>query len=137
MILNPFSVFPDLLVYRFFAPILLRLALAAIYFFLVYFYIKHKEETARIDFPFVGHGAWIPLFSAAAYTVMGGMLLVGYYTQIAALVGILANIKVLVLMRSRPTWMPLPMSTLLLMIVMLCSLMFTGAGNFLALDLPF
>lgn len=130
-----FNTFPALLVYSFFAPTLLRIALACVYFSLVYFNLKHKDAVSEINFPGVGHGAWIPLCSAAAYAAIGGMLLLGYYTQVTALVAILANIKVLVLMRNRPAMMPLSPASLLLMSVMLLSLLVTGAGA-LALDLP-
>lgn len=58
-------------------------------------------------------------------------LLLGLYTQLAALIGLLCTAAWLLV----PKWCPLPRSTVVLLLVMCLSLLVTGPGPF-GFDLP-
>ncbi len=129
------NTFPSMLVFGFFAPTILRIAVAGFFFYIAYDQIRRRENIANIPFSLVGKGAWIPLLTAVVYFCLGSMLLVGYYTQIAALLGILGAIKNMWLVQTRPTFIPLSMGSVFLIFIILCTLLLSGAGA-LALDLP-
>lgn len=121
--LNPF---PSLLIFGFFAPTILRVAVALLSFYVAY--VTWRAEAGKATSP-VG---WA---SIVANIVIGGMLLVGYYTQWAALIALLMRLASFVLPRTYQHFVVLPTSTRLLAIALLISLLFTGAGA-LAFDLP-
>lgn len=64
-------------------------------------------------------------------TIVAAALILGIYTQIAALIGAALSLMWLAIPKLRP----LPLSTSLLVLAMCVSLLFTGAGAF-AFDLP-
>ncbi len=130
--LNPF---PDLLTYSFFAPTLLRVAVALALFFVAYVQFKRLHELSQIRFPVVGGGAWIIWLSIIAHTVIGLMLFFGAYTQIAAILGVLGGIKGLVWGKRYPRVFVLCRVDYLFILVMCLSLLLSGAGA-LARDLP-
>ena len=134
------NTFPDLLVLGFFAPTLLRIGAAGVFFYLAYFYIAHREEIGRAPFPFVGAmGPRIAWFIAIATGLIGAGFLFGYYTQIMAILGMLGMVKYAVYSRFYPhlTAMrfPLSRSTMLLFFIICLSLLISGAGA-MAFDLP-
>ena len=88
--LNPF---PELLVYGFFAPTLLRIAAGLVFLYIAYKHYTRREMFAEIDFPLVGRGVWIVWFAIFVEAAVGAMLVFGYYTQIAALLGAIAAAK--------------------------------------------
>jgi hypothetical protein len=130
--LNPF---PDLLVYGFFAPTILRLAGAAAFFFIAYMQWTRRCELADTVYPVLGKGAWVAPSSAVVHAALGLMLLAGWYTQIAALIGIAAAFKGILYAKTMPRFMPLCRGEYILLIAILASLMLSGAGA-LAYDLP-
>ena len=135
--LNPF---PELLVYGFFAPTVLRIAAAGVLFYLTYFYIAHREDIGRAHLPFIGAvGPGIAWLIAAGTGLIAAGFLFGYYTQIMALLGILGMIKYAVYWRFYPHLLtlrfPLSLSTMLLFFIICLSLLLSGAGG-LAYDLP-
>lgn len=129
------NTFPDLLVFGFFAPTILRIAVAASFAYLAYSAWAGRERIAHIALPLVGKQPWVPTFSAVVYGVLALMLFAGYYTQVAALIGALATVKGLVLDHRYPEAFPFSRSTYTLLAVICLSLLFTGAGAF-AYDLP-
>lgn len=116
--LNPF---PELLyLSSFFAPLLLRVAVAITFFYVAYL-LFHKQGIGKI--------------SAFAHVLLGGLLLIGFYTQIIALVGAIGSIANIIMKSVQPELIPLSRVTLALLAVILLSLVLTGAGAF-AFDLP-
>jgi hypothetical protein len=117
--LNPF---PDLLMFGFFAPTIVRVVAALI---LLYGARAHWAARER-----GGHS----LLFAVAHGVIGLMLLFGYYTQLAALAGLVGVVGSFI-WPLRTHVPPLPRSTSILLIAIFVSLLLSGAGAF-AFDLP-
>ena len=112
--LNPF---PDLLMYSFFAPTVLRVAVAVFLFYTAYAMFQQKANRAHR----VGH------------IIFGLMLLLGLYTQIAALIGALGALAGIIFVHKIPHGMPRSMLVVLLAVCI--SLLMTGAGA-MAFDIP-
>lgn len=130
-----FNTFPDLLVYTFFAPLLLRVSVAMLFFYLAYNALVHRRAVANLSFPIIGGGGWAPWVAVVVYGAIATSLLLGIYTQIAALLGISALLKVHFFERAYPVLAPISRGTRFFAIVVLCTLLLTGAGA-LAFDLP-
>ncbi|MBP9711246.1 MAG: hypothetical protein KBD50_03270 [Candidatus Pacebacteria bacterium] len=116
--LNPF---PDLLWLGFFAPTVLRLAAAAVLLIGAYAHYTSKGSNSTA--------------LAAAHALLGGMLFFGWYTQYAALIGIVGIVACYVLPKKLLNVDPLPWATSLLLFAIFLSLLVSGAGAF-AFDLP-
>ncbi|MDE2071384.1 MAG: DoxX family membrane protein [Patescibacteria group bacterium] len=133
------NTFPNLLTYGFFAPTLLRIAVAATFFYLAMHTWRHQKYTGGIVLPVVGAQQWMPAFVALVECALAVMFAVGWHTQIAALVGVLVAIKYAIYRRFWPgagaAYIPLSASTIALMFVICLSLLISGAGA-LAYDLP-
>jgi len=129
------SLFPQLLFLSPLSATLLRIASACIFLYLAYFYFNKRRELGHIEFLFVGRGTWIPVVVAffAALPAIG--LLVGIYTQLAAILGALLALKSIVWKRRYPAMFPFSRVTMALLFVICVSLIFTGAGAF-AFDWP-
>jgi hypothetical protein len=132
MLLNPF---PSLLVFGFFAPTLLRVAAALVFWYMAYAVYRHRGHAAQAHLPVVGVQTWVPWFSVVVYGFIGISLFVGGYTQIGAIVGALAALKELVWGARLRELIPLSRTAALLLLVICLSLLMTGAGAF-AFDLP-
>jgi hypothetical protein len=130
--LNPF---PDLLIFGFFAPTLLRIAAAAFFFYIAYAQWNRREELIHLSDPVIGRAPWLPTASVVVHTALAIMLLVGWYTQIAALIGVAASFKAVLFAKTLPRFMPLCRGEYILLMVILASLLLSGAGAF-AYDLP-
>ena len=134
--LNPF---PQLLVLGFFAPTLLRLAVALTLFVLAVHTYRHASKLKSLHLPIIGVQHWVPGLVATVEILLAAMFFFGWHTQIAALLGLLMVIKYFVY---RFVWAHLceayflySMSTMLLFAVMCVCLLFTSAGA-LGFDLP-
>lgn len=121
------NTFPELLTYGFFAPLLLRASIAFALLFLAFTQWKRRQE-AKASPTYV----WV---SMAASVIAGIALLVGYGTQIAALLAIVIFVVGLQTKRRYPSIVTFPASTVMLLVVICISLLITGAGAF-AMDLP-
>jgi uncharacterized membrane protein YphA (DoxX/SURF4 family) len=131
--LNPF---PELLyVSQFFAPTLLRVAVGVTFFYLAYTQYRRRDEIAELELPIFGRNSWWYVLSIIFNMVVGAMLFFGFYTQIAALLGMVGCLKGLWLNRRHPEVVILSNGTVVLLVVILFSLFLTGAGAF-AFDLP-
>lgn len=131
--LNPL---PQLLVFSFFAPTLLRLTASLVFFNLVYRHFVSKKEAAH-EITVLSHevAVWgIGIYILVELAVAAGLFL-GFWTQIAALVGVIICLKVLLLKRSLHALAPFSRLAYVLLAVICLSLVFTGAGAF-AMDLP-
>lgn len=131
--LNPF---PQLLVFSFFAPTVLRIAAACVFFYLAYSHFGNRSAAAK-ELAFLTHkvaravmGLYI-LVEALA----GLSLLLGYWTQIGALVGLVISLKILLIRRSFHHLAPLSRLAYVLLAVICFSLALSGAGA-VAFDLP-
>ena len=122
IMLNPF---PELLVFGFFAPTILRVTVGFVFLYVAYVQMQQKRAS----------GVFTVRISAAAHLAVGLLLLAGYYTQIAALLGLLGSIGTTTLKERSGELSPLPPSTYILISVILFSLLLSGAGA-LAFDLP-
>jgi len=113
--MHPLSVFPSLLTFQLLAPTVLRVA-AALY---ILFVAKMKSKH----------------WSAIIFAVLGVLLFIGLYTQVAALAAII--VLSIDLNRNKKKYgVNLEQKIIFaFVIVILASLLFTGPG-FLAFDLP-
>ena len=129
------SVFPQIL---FLAPLsatLLRLAVALTFAYIAWMQLKRGDELARIRFPIVGGGMWIVWFSVVTEGAIALALLLGIFSQAAALLGLVAALKYVFWKKYAPAAVPITRGVGLLLAVICLSLIFTGAGAF-AFDLP-
>ena len=129
------NTFPHLLVLGFFAPMLLRVAVACLFFCAAYAAHKNRAAVARLRFPVIGTASWAGNFTALVYAVIGLMLFFGGYTQIAAIAGAVAAFKAIVLGKNFDALFPYSRSTYVFVLIICLSLIISGAGA-LALDLP-
>jgi uncharacterized membrane protein YphA (DoxX/SURF4 family) len=132
--LNPF---PSLLVLTFFAPTLLRLTAAGVFFYLAWFHSKHHSDAIDELTPILSRRMAkiiLPLYILIESVVALGLLF-GFWTQVAALVGFIICIKILLIRRGLRALVPLSSSTYVLVAVICLSLLLTGAGAY-AFDLP-
>jgi len=130
--LNPF---PDLLVLSFSAPTIVRVAAAVLFVYAGYTHWHKREAIAATTFPIVGKGEWIAWLSIIFHFAIGAMLFFGYYTQVAALLGLVGSLKGLVLGKSYREVFVYSRATYLLLAAVCASLLLSGAGAF-AFDLP-
>lgn len=131
------NVFPELLSYSFLAPMILRLALGVITINLGY--LALKSERARWNTFFQGFGI---SDSNTAVTIFGlieiiggATLVLGLYTQVAALVFALINFVEMYAEYKDATLVKRNIVFYILLFVIAVSLLFTGAGAY-SLDLP-
>ena len=130
------NVFPDFLTFGLLAPFLLRLAVG-------FLFLKAGVKKAK-------GGAWTtPIFEkmhlrpGARYTlalgvievVSGILLIIGLYTQVAALAAALISLFGWYAKKKHPSETPGSKGAFLLLFVISLSLLFSGAG-FFAFDLP-
>jgi hypothetical protein len=134
--LSILSVFPGLLFLTPLAIALLRVVLGLFVLAIAWQVSDNRHALTNPKFPLIGHAPeWLILIAGSAYGVVGGLLLVGAYTQIAAFVAVLGSIKLLVLSRWYPELRLFPQSTYALLLTIALALVATGAGAF-AFDLP-
>lgn len=133
------NVFPNLLSLSFLAPMILRLALGLITINLGY--LALKSERPRWNTFFEGFGI-AKANSNIAVTIFGlieiiggSALLLGLYTQVAALVFALINFIEMYAEYKDATLVKRNIVFYILLFVIAVSLLFTGAGAY-SLDLP-
>ena len=133
---NTVNVFPSLLVYGFFVPTLLRITAGIVLGTIAYRLTKERDLIAKTSLPIIGKPAWWIIWISATFTsVVGLLLIVGYYTQLAAIAGVIVSLKHGSLSSRLATILPLPRSAYVLLGIICFSLLFSGAGA-LAFDLP-
>lgn len=130
------SIFPQILWLAPFSSTLLRLGTGISFIYVGYFLISHRNELTKIQLPIIKHPAiWMLMVSGIITEVTGFALLVGYGTQLAAIVAMIITIKHFSLSKRFGSLRPLPRSTYALLFLMCLALLFTGGGPF-GLDLP-
>jgi len=132
----PVNPFPDLLTYALLAPVMLRITAAGFFAYLATHHFRNKKSAAS-ELSILNQSTAI--FTVGLYAVTEALiaigLLLGLYTQIAAVIGLAVCLKVLFLRRGLHHLAPLARSTYILLSVTCASLLFTGAGLF-AQDWP-
>jgi len=133
------NVFPSLLTYTFFAPTLLRLGVALILLWSAWQALRHRHRRAALPFHIFENAPWIPYVAALAEAALAAMFIAGWYTQIAALLGIAGALKYAIYRRWWPSalevYFPISPGAAFLMFVICLSLLISGAGA-VAFDLP-
>ena len=125
--LNPFPLF----YLSEFVPTILRLLVGLSLLYVGYTQIKRRKEISEIRFPLIGK-------PDQTLVIIGGLivgidalaLIVGYGTQVAAFVGILISLKHAVFAKKYPRAIPLCRLEYVYILVILCTLVITGAGFF-------
>ena len=129
------SLFPQLLFLAPFSATLLRIAAGLVFLYLAYFHYSNKHKMAEELSSLIGGAGVICVLYSLLELIVAAGLLAGAWTQLAALVGFLIAVKVLLIRSSLKELRPLsPLSYALLAVICL-SLIVTGAGAF-AIDLP-
>lgn len=132
--LNPF---PDLLVYSLLAPLMIRLVLGLIFVDLGILVFKGEKArwkasltTLRLPRPEIGVKVL-----GVVQTIGGAMILLGFYTQIAALILAVLTFAEGYFEYRDPTILKRSLAFYVLIFACLISLLFSGAGA-LAFDIP-
>ena len=132
--LNPF---PDLLMYSFIAPFILRVLLGLIFVDLGVLKLRSEKEGWLTSFETLGlRPADLFVSIYALLQIVGGLLLlIGLWTQVAALAfAIFSGIELYVEWKARDI-LKRDMVFYLLIFVISLSLLLTGAGKY-AIDIP-
>lgn len=134
--MHPLLQFPQLFFLApLYVPLLLRVAVALIFFYIAWHTYARRAEIAEVGLPVVGRATWAVWFAVIVEVLIGLCLLFGYYTQIVALVAALAAIKFFVLKRRIGGYAPISKIASLLLLAICLSLVISGAGA-LAMDVP-
>ena len=129
------NVFPSLLTYSFFAPMLLRALVALSIAYIVWVQYKRREEISHMRAPLIGVVGGLLWLGLAAELAVAAALFVGYYTQIAALFGLALSLKHYIFAKKYPSVIPFSRATYVFIFIICFTLLLTGAGA-LAFDLP-
>jgi|SRR3989344_2803316 len=131
------SVFPDLLAYGLIAPVLLRLALGVTFLRFGWGKLRGDKEKKASFFEALGlrPGKHYCLALALIELAVGILLVVGLYTQVAALVAAIISGVAYHLKAKHSAHMENSRSTFFLLTIIGISLLFLGAG-FWAFDWP-
>ena len=129
------SLFPQILFLEPVGITLLRVTAGAIFLYLAYWHSQRTSELSRVPFIIIGKGAWIVYGAILFEGAVGATLLIGYLTQLAALLGALMALKYLIWRGRYPQFFPLDRAASFMLLAICLSLMVTGAGSY-AFDLP-
>ena len=134
MILNPF---PSFLLYAFYAPFLLRLVVALVFIEFGYAKLTKERKSKAEFFQKIGlkPGTTFVIVFALIELVAGAMLLVGFYTQIAALVAGIILLASMLIKTKHSTHFASTSGYYFILLVICVSLLMTGAGAY-AIDTP-
>lgn len=130
------SLFPQILWLAPFSLTLLRFGTGISFIYVGYILIARRIELSKIQLPIIRHPAlWMLWVSGIITELIGLALLVGYGTQLAAIVGMIIALKHVSLSKRYGALRPLARSTYMLLFLMCLSLLISGAGPF-GFDLP-
>lgn len=131
-----FNPFPELLDLAYLAPFILRLGFGLVLFITSFHQLldRHDELSARFKEVWPKNGTNILWIASVVEIVVGLSFIAGFYTQIAALVGIIFSITAITYKKYRQATTR-DLVFYILMLVISLSLIVTGAGIF-AFDLP-
>ena len=130
------SLLPQLLFLTPAAIALLRIVAGLYFLYISYSVFTRKRAIIGAQMPVIGRaGGWLVWYSGTITCLIASMLVLGIYTQIAAIAGAIIALKYVIFVRRYPEIIALPRSTSLLLLVVCLALIFTGAGGF-AFDWP-
>ena len=129
------SLFPQILYLAPLGTTLLRVTTGLVFVYLAYaHYTNHKAASQELSRLIGGAGIIIYIYSGIELA-LGLSLIAGTWTQLAALVGAVVALKVILIHRTMHELRPISTLSYALLAVMCLSLIFSGAGAF-AVDLP-
>lgn len=130
------SLFPQIL---FLAPLgttLLRIVAGVYVLYIAYRVAADTEEYQKERFPIVGHApSWLLWLGAIITFAIGLLLVIGLYTQAAAILAGLTALKIAIVDRWYGRIMPLSTAAAILLFFVCLSLLVSGPGIY-AFDLP-
>jgi len=131
------NTFPQLLTYGFFAATLLRIVVGLSILYISYVQFKRRKAIIEEVRQNIGWRIDQTLIIIAALIVfaVGLAITLGWHTQIAAIIAIVFMLKQMVIAKRYPAAAPLCRLDYFYLIVILLTLLVTGAGAF-AFDLP-
>lgn len=130
------SIFPQLLFLTPLAIALLRITAGVFAIVIAWQCAEKRHLMAQVRLPLIGRAPeWVIWVACMAYAIIGGLLVVGAWTQVAALLATLAALKLAIISRILPQFSALHTTTYILLSIVSLALVFMGAGA-LALDLP-
>lgn len=132
------NIFPDLITYILFAPLLLRVVVGILFLswgYHLFWREKYAETASTLRVDWGASGAFFIWYLAIAEVLLGLALIAGFFTQIAAIVGMIVSGKLYFLSVRYPVIAHAGKTAYLLIFVICLSLLFTGAGAF-GVDMP-
>lgn len=130
------SLFPQILWLAPFSLTILRLGAGIAFVYAGYFMIVRRKDFTKIRLPVIHHPALWMLWASGIITIVDGFcILIGYGTQLAAIVGLIIAIKHMSLSKQYDSLRPLARSTYALLVLICLALLISGAGPY-GLDLP-
>ncbi len=130
------SLFPQLL---FLAPAgvaLLRISAGLMFIYWAHVYWRDNQRMATERFPIIGSApSSLIIVGALISAVLGVLLLLGIWTQVVALLGMLGALKNIIWSKRYPGVFPFSRDASFLLFVVCASLVVSGAGAF-AFDFP-
>jgi uncharacterized membrane protein YphA (DoxX/SURF4 family) len=129
--MHPINTFPQLLDYAINAPAILRITAAVAFVYIAQFFLRERLQLLAIEnIPLVSRmRPWMVWASSIAAIIIALFLFVGLYTQWAALIGALIILKHLYATKHYSSYLPFSRGTYLLLLIILLSLLLTGAGQ--------
>jgi uncharacterized membrane protein YphA (DoxX/SURF4 family) len=130
------SLFPGILYLAPLATTLIRVAAGLMFLYIAWRMISTRDEISKTKVIIVGYiRPWMVWLSVIVTLVVGILLVIGLWTQAAAIVGMLIALKHGLGVRNYSDILPLAGSGYFLLFVICLALLFSGAGAF-AFDLP-
>ena len=131
-----FSLFPQILFLEPAGIALLRVTAGMYLIYIGYSLWSERREVAQERFPIIGHiPEWLSMIAAALQTALGILLIVGAWTQLAALLASIVALKCIVYARRYKKIIPLDRAASILLLAIFLALVVMGPGA-LAFDLP-
>ena len=129
------SLFPQILFLTPFSATLLRITAGLVFFYLAYVHYGNRKAVAQEISYFVGGASIVCAVYILIELLVAFGLFLGIYAQLAALVGLILALKILIVRKSLREVKPLSELSYVLLAVICLSVLVTGAGIF-AFDLP-
>jgi uncharacterized membrane protein YphA (DoxX/SURF4 family) len=124
------NVFPTLLSYGLFAPFILRLTIAVVFFMLGWALITTKRISTSAYFEAERYplAQAIPWLFGISTILTGLFFLFGFFTQVASLISMYLLLNLMFIERREERILDYPQGFYVLMMIIATSLLFSGAG---------
>jgi len=115
---------------------MLRVLVALSFLYIAYAQAARRKEISQIQIAVIGHvDQTLVLISSLVIAATGIALFLGWHTQLAAIVGLVVALKHAIFAKKYPRLIPLRRLEYVYLIVILLTLLISGAGAF-AMDVP-